>query len=489
LIPESSRELRLLWLAGSATVYARAGAIAATTTLPAMAQDDILPQAPATTVPLLRPAIDGELEALAQWMTQRMAKAGVRLPDALLPAALNQRDTQQTAHWLPVLGERGRWLAQQNPHWNKLLADAQAGEEANLQQAWEEGSNPQRRAALIVQRKLDPAIARGWVAAALPKEKADQRLQWVEALEAGLSQDDAGLLEQQLDDRSQGVRAAAAALLARLPASDCATRLRQRASTCVRWEAAAKPGMLGRLIGTNAKLQLQVEPPTELPKDWERDGINTNPPGGEGKRAFWLRQLLGLIDPNIWGEATNAAPSELLSVMQKNEWAEALLHGAAAAAHRFAHGEWASALLALQASNRQNYLVQYESGLWQVLTEDTRRNAIKARLAAGDLQGAFDGLQHCARPWPQELTRQAINKLPHVKPGTAPDVFQTLIRMQEQCLLHGAEEALPALATSITESQAGTEVQDWSSGMRVKLAQRISTLYQAKLQFIKEMPL
>ena len=495
LIPEGSREQRLLWLSGSAAVYARAGAVAATADLPAAAQDDILPQAPAAAAPLLRSAIDGELEALAPWMVQRLVAARLRLPDALLPATLNQRAGKQTAHWLPVLGERGRWLARQHPTWSTLLDEMPADGEADLQQAWEEGGTAQRRAALTAQRRRDPAVARAWVAATLPKEKADLRQQWVEALETGLSHDDAALLEQQLDDRSQGVRAAAAALLARLPASACAARLRERALACVRWQAAAEPGGLARLaamVGMGGAPQLQAEPPSELAKDWERDGINLNPPGSEGKRAFWLRQLVGLIDPKQWSEAADAAPAELLPVMQRNEWAEALLHGVATAARRFGNAEWAAALLALQASAPLNYLVQYESGLWQTLPDEARHATIKARLSAGDLQGALDGLRHCAAPWPSDLN--PVPLLARVKEANmrhgAHDVFQAHVQALEQCLLNGAEDTLSALAAPIRDCQAAAaQVQDWSAGMRTRLADRLFALYQAKLQFIKEMPL
>jgi hypothetical protein len=497
LIPEGGREQRLLWLAGSAAVYARAGALAAAASRPAVAQDDSLPRAPAGTTPLLKSAIDGELDALAAWMVQRLQQAGVRLPDALLPAALGQRDSKDAAQWLPVLGERGRWLAQQNPAWRKLLdkaAAAAAADEADLRQTWEEGNTAQRRAALLAQRQRDPAVARGWVAATLPKEKADLRQQWVEALETGLNHDDADLLERQLDDRSQGVRAAAAALLARLPASACATRLRDRALACMQWQTGAKPSGLGKLaamVGMGGALQLQVEPPAELAKDWERDGIVANPPAGEGKRAFWLRQLLGLIDPRLWSDTAASSAAELLPAIQKNEWAEALLHGLAAATRRFGNADWAAALLALQASAPLKYLEQYEAGLWQTLPDTKRHATIKTRLAAGDLQGALDGLRHSSAPWPEDLSVQTVALLTRVKPAnTVHDVFQGHIQALEQCLIQGADTTLPALAAPVRDCQAAAaQFQDWSASMRTRLADRLATLYQAKLQFIKEMPL
>ena len=494
LIPEGSREQKLLWLAGSAAVYARAGTLAAASGLPAVASDDSLPQAPAGVTPFLKSAIDGELDALAAWMVQRLQQARVRLPDALLPGALGQRDSKDASLWLPVLGERGRWLARQNPAWSKLLDKAAAADEADLLQTWEEGNTAQRRVALTAQRQRDPAIARGWVAATLPKEKADLRQQWVEALETGLNHDDADLLERQLDDRAQGVRAAAAALLARLPASACATRLRERALACVQWQTGARPSGLGKLaamVGMGGAPQVQVEPPADLAKDWERDGIVANPPAGEGKRAFWLRQLLGLIDPKLWSEAAGHAPAEMLPILQKNEWAEAMLHGLAAATRRFGNAEWAAALLALQASAPLKYLEAYEPGLWQTLPDATRHATIKARLAADDLQGALDGLRHSSAPWPEDLSVQTVALLTRVKPAnTVHDVFQGHIQALEQCLIQGADATLPALAAPVRDCQAAAaQFQDWSATMRTRLADRLANLYQAKLQFIKEMPL
>ena len=61
---------------------------------------------------------DGPQDLLALGFAE-LDQAGLRLPHGLLVAALNQgRQSTELREWLlPVLGERGRWLATQNPQW------------------------------------------------------------------------------------------------------------------------------------------------------------------------------------------------------------------------------------------------------------------------------------------------------------------------------------------------------------------------------------
>ena len=492
LLPEGSRECRVLWLAGSAALYALAGRLPIAATVPARAPADEQAEAPHQLLPLLADVLTGELAALAPWLVERLQRCGFRLPACLLPVTLSQANA---ATWLPVLGARGCWLAGQRAEWQPLLQSASRaalGAE-ELQRDWEEGGFDTRCRAVAEQRRRDPALARAWLEAALPQEKAERRQVLVEILAIGLAAEDETLLESLLDDRSQAVRQAAAGLLAHLPGSALARRLADRLAPCLHWSLADRPhGSLAKVaswFGKPAGPELLVEPPGDLGKDWERDGILANPPGGEGKRAFWLRQLLALVPPRHWAEPTGAAPAALLPKLRASEWSEALLGGIAAASRRFGDADWAGALLepSVLASSA---LSPHAAGLWQVLTQETRARVASGLLASGYLDGAIIGLQQSPAPWSVELVQAVAAALRRSGPASiaANDVgfHRTLL---ELTVLRGVDDAmtllLPLAALYAADTTAKT---DWAANQRTKLAERATALIEAKLTFIKEMP-
>jgi len=327
----SSREQRLLWQAGGEALYRSAGRLPERLTRPSPAAPETWAELPAALRRWLSLNRLLELEAIAPWMVERLRARQRRLPAELLPTVLAEPRTR--AVWWPVLGERGRWLAAQHPDWQaalqKLADPHQALDDAaERQRVFDEGNLPSRCAALTRQRHIDPALARDWLAAALPAEKAEPRLALVQTLAEHLGPDDEPLLEGLLADRSQAVRQVAVALLARLPASACAQRLAARADACLRWTAAPPPsgGLLGsvtRWLGNAKAPALHVEPPSAIDKSWERDGIAATPPQvarytgavREGERAFWLRQVLALVPPARWCQQAQAHPAQLLPLL------------------------------------------------------------------------------------------------------------------------------------------------------------------------------
>src|SRR5262249_44489792 len=147
-----------------------------------------------------------------------IAAVGQRLPHRLLPTALAEADTSVRAALAPVVGERGRWLAQLNDAWqwaarpplpaDQLPPDAEA--------IWDEGSFADRCLVLKKLRAIDPAQARDWLAEVWAKEKAEQRAELLQIFDIALHPADEPFLEQALDDRSAAVRTDAAAHLSRL---------------------------------------------------------------------------------------------------------------------------------------------------------------------------------------------------------------------------------------------------------------------------------
>ena len=269
------------------------------------------------------------LQALA---LQRLA--GGCVPHRLLPKLLDW-GRQSRAHrpfLLPVLGERGRWLARLNPDW--AYAAGQGGMEGD----WDTGSLDQRLLYLKQLRLTDPAQGRALVEQALTETGAKERAALVAALETGLNDGDEDLLEGVLKDRGKEVRAAAAALLARLPHSSFVARMGQRLTACL----------------SPAGNTWQLTPPETFASDWKADGLEEAKPSHEklGPRAWWLYQLTRSVPLTWWEQATGMNPTALLLWAKEGEWRAALWRGWLELLDQALNPYWAEAFLAHIPSSR-----------------------------------------------------------------------------------------------------------------------------------------
>ena len=225
---EKSPERELLLRAGMRAVYRAAGRRAETGARAlGPAPEEALPACSAKAAELLRRLFAGRRGDILREALERLRLAGLRLPDTLLPTALGLQEKGLRPFVVAVLGERGYWLAGQNPNWG--WAVAKEGLEADDQTVWQEGVLPQRLEALRHVRYLDAEEGRRWVEEVWTAEKAEARKAMAEALETGLSTADEPFLERALHDRSVRVCEAVAALLARIPGSAYAERVAARA--------------------------------------------------------------------------------------------------------------------------------------------------------------------------------------------------------------------------------------------------------------------
>ena len=346
LVDQVPEEKRFLLAAGAWAVYLRAGREPGRSSgLPEPAPEETRPVCPPAVAAVLRDLLAGEHSILLDEACSRMAAAGLRLPHELLPAALAVSSYQSAVR--QVLGERGRWLSRFNPGWTWARErDPEEGPPADAEEVWEEGSLGERLAILRRVRAVDPALARGWLAPVLPTEKAEPRARLISTLEVGLGPDDEELLEKALDDRSSQVRAAAGLLLARLPGSAYAQRMRDRAGAMLAVEERKLGGAWARvtsLLGGSG-FELRIEPPEEVDRSWERDGLPANPPQGTGKRAFWLTEALSRLPPAHWVERFGHGPAEILAAARSSDWAGAAVEGWARATIHFRDADWAPAL-------------------------------------------------------------------------------------------------------------------------------------------------
>ncbi len=343
---EETAERRLLLAAGAWAVYRQAGRAASQAPQPPA-------PAPAESVPVCSPGaahliaamLTGIQPELLSEALARLARAGGRLPPHLLPAALSIRANTRPAV-LPVLGERGRWLAQLNPawHWARQVPLDAEGLPENAEAIWQEGTPAQRLEVLGRLRHHDPAQARSWQEAVWRNEKADYRAQLIQTLETGLSPADEPFLEAALDDRGGAVRTAAVALLARLPGSALAARMTARADALL--TDTSPPASGPTRGGPSPAGALRVTPPTTIDKEWQRDGVDaTSPPAVRmGERAWWLMHTLALVPPSHWVQRFGAPAAGLITAARTDEWWVPVLEGWSRAALLHQDKEWAALL-------------------------------------------------------------------------------------------------------------------------------------------------
>jgi hypothetical protein len=313
-----------------------------------------------------------------------------------------------------VVGQRGRWLARLNPAWEYAAFEQkiersegreieQQGELSALEQeTWETGGRALRRSLLQQVRANAPARARALLALTWSSEKADDRAAFIEALASGLSMADEPLLENALDDRSKEVRARAAELLARLPESRLALRMRERALPLLGW----KPGGLLR------SAQLTVQLPTTHDAAMLRDGIEAKPNRQNlGERAWWLSQIISRTPPHLWTQQWNVQPAVIVGAKIEKEWRTLLYEAWIAAAERYADAQWIEALLSSNIPVNVN-----RSNLAAALPAPQQEQLIRQLLWHND--GPFD-LHHPAfvllqgyhHPWSEGLAQVVIERL------------------------------------------------------------------------------
>jgi hypothetical protein len=265
--------------------------------------------APAAATALLRRVLFGEMRPLLPEWLEVCARAGCVVPPFFLPSLFREVSRAERAAFVRVAGTRGAWLATHNTEWS-WLADP---DEAPSLELWETGTPAQRLACLAAQRRIQPAVARGWLEKSWGEETPDFRTAALGAFVVGLSIEDEPLVMRGLGDRRRETRQQAQQLLACLPASGLAQRMQARAAAIL----GCRRGLLSR--------QLEVTLPAAFDPAWKADGIEEKPPAGAGEKAFWIRQILALVPVRRWLEEFRVSAGDLVKLAQKSEWSEVLI--------------------------------------------------------------------------------------------------------------------------------------------------------------------
>lgn len=478
----------LLRLAGAKAVCQRAGWVAPVAPLapvaPAALESRTL--ANAAWSQLLSLAVTLGLQRLQHQVLFAMDTACLCAPPALLPALLHagRQSVALRAHLVPVSGERGRWLAQQNPEWAYACG---AQEQADPQTHWVHGNLEQRCAVLRAERASAPAAARERLEADWDSLAAKDRVALIAILQVGLSADDEAFLTLQLKDRATDVRRTAADLLAVLPNSAYSQRMLARMQVLVQSEQ-AEPGVVGRLLGrvlSASEPRWTVQAPHAAEADWKTDQLESERPKYEslGDRAWWLFQLTSRTPLSWWTQTTGLDPSGVLALAKASDWNDALLRGWHHAMLWQPDAAWAQALL----DNLPAARWDGRSSLLALLAPQQREQYHLAQLAAStNLHDvAVSCLDGCA---PHAHLGQAVSERlaqllrQHIDQGALVNDYSLRNQLSDlACALH--PQALHKLANLPRSAEETTSLSE-----ALTLLEQVLRSRQQLIQLTQEAP-
>ena len=181
---------------------------------------------------------------------------------------------------LPLIGERGRWLARLNPAWRPCVhrprtppvaTPGKPGIARSEWRRWSSCARSTRAGARVLLEEVRASEPLETLAALIP------------ALGVSLSAEDEPLPESLLDDKRKTIRRPAANLLLRLPATGYQQRMTARAAACV----AVTPARAGSLFPPRLKqeVKLEVTLPDKFAADWTRDALEETPPRASELKA------------------------------------------------------------------------------------------------------------------------------------------------------------------------------------------------------------
>jgi hypothetical protein len=370
---------------------------------PGLCAAENLPRVSERAGSLLLRLLDGDFPELLPEFLALCAGAGqLPFPEALpglLGAGLAKAELRSAI--LLLLGQRGRWLAAQNPEW--AWAVGTVGDDENI---WHTGGSAARLIFLQRLRRTNSAQARELLTTTWKEETPEDRAAFVAVLEIGLGVDDEPFLEAALDDKRKEVRRNAVTLLALVSGSALVTRLFGRVKPLLKFF----PGEAGSLFKLKkaSPAILEVTLPVECDKAMQRDGIETKPQPGFGEKIWWLIQMLEIVPLTLWTTDWNVSPAEIIHASLQGEWKKEFFEAWTRAAVRQKNPVWADALLVIALPAKR---VEKFEGLLAALPEKQRELRLSALLETDDAktresQGAL--LAQCRHEWSPEFSRTIL---------------------------------------------------------------------------------
>lgn len=335
-LPEQTATQRLLAMAATHTLHRDIGRLPhkeAVPLLPAAPRDDL----PRTHVRLRRyfkGTINGRYTSALPELLLNVANNNQRVPAEVVPNLLRYGRGQTHLHPLirQTIGQRGQWLAAQNPSWSYAIGGATNIGDPNT--IWQTGSSAERRHLLQHLRATNPQQALSLVQSTWDEEAPRDRNEFIRTFSVGLSMADEPFFEALLDDRSYPVRRQAVGFLSGLTES----RLCQRMTTRMGSLVVLKRGRNGRF--------LDIPAPPELNPTVVRDGIIGKAANrGLNAESWRTAQIIGAVPLTVWTEKFGMTPQELVKAAVSGHKASTLVHGWSLATRRQKDAAWSEALL------------------------------------------------------------------------------------------------------------------------------------------------
>lgn len=366
----------------------------------------------------------------------------VTLPSHLLPLILQTKDKTLQELMKPLLGERGRWLAQQNPEWAWAIELANESRE-ELLKAWHESKSTDRLAAIARLHRDFAEDARELLCQTLTNERADFRSKVMAALADQLSIDDHNWLLPLLTDRSSQVRRQAEYLLLKEPQSAWCRELADDSVSKI------------RIVGTNSQPQWEIKFPDHLKND---------------ERHRWLELAIAATPIIHWNAASDASADKILRATLALPEGEAILNGLMYAATLAKQNTTPSSAFsqATDSTDERNRLTAWQLALmrywYQVARERPQDNlarqsmqALGARLPASELARVCSELlsiaptltaqllSGLATPWPAPLIQSIFDQTERRIHGHDPKSLLEWVDTLRVFILHAAPNDLEDL--------------------------------------------
>jgi hypothetical protein len=439
---QSDREGTLLRTGAAFTVLRRASSKGAKAALQTNtgAEGESRQQCTTAAAGYLQRLLAGEHRGLLPQWLKRVAARGEIAPPQLLPMLLDATRQDAELHELVrvVLGNRGAWLAQQNPDWKKFT------ETVDVESTWQSGSLSSRREWLKAQHAADAERARKLLEEAFSSEPARSRAELLSALQENLSPADEPLLEKALDDKSKEVRAAAVELLSRLPGGAFAQRMNARARNYIRL----------RKINRENETTIEVTLPEEVDADGRRDGVIEKLVLGPkiGTKAAILYQYLRAVPPHEWEREFEVSPEVFLDACEKSEFAEMLRLALVDAATRHHDESWLRLFLSPGSGYGKKLPEPLLFMMLQSLPPQARDEVLCDLLTAEDIRGTHL-IQHHAGPWSAELSQVVMRTVlrPMLSQVQAVFLYGEILKQARLALHASVAQEVTEISTSAVE--------------------------------------
>jgi hypothetical protein len=292
-----------------------------------------------TTTENLKSCFTANDDEIILYIIQKCYQANKLIPPELVIPCLQKAlsNKNNASMFLKVCGERGAWLCQLNPEWQKLtmLTDTEviSGEDV-----WETGNFEQRQTYLADLRQRNPSEATEKLSMVISQENAATRLGFLEILTLNLSLDDEVFLISLLNDKSQKVKKLVYHLLLKIQGSQLNTLyLRHIQKTFIIQD---KKGLL------SSKKNLVIDKSVIPSEEIFSTGIDkVSSQKGFEDELYWFAQMLAYIHPNILAKETGVNELDLLELLMNSKEGKFLSAYILENTLNFECQEWALALI------------------------------------------------------------------------------------------------------------------------------------------------